>query len=147
MRFYSYDPGHTTGWALFENDNLISAGESEDWKDIRWQLENTTVGFVLFEEFKLYPWKAKHKSWDTFVEIEVIGVIKEYCWYNGIKIVSQIPAQKDFFDNKKLERIYGKFSSSRHAKDAVRHGLVYLTFGEGKSLGYGQDILRRVKKD
>lgn len=148
MRFISYDPGHTTGWAIFENDTLISAGESVDWKDIRHQLTEVEgeYDFILFEEFKLFPWKAKHKVWDTFLEIEVIGVIKELAWYNGIKVVSQIPAQKDFFSNDKLDRIYGKIQSG-HAKDAVRHGLVYLTFGEGKKLGYSQDILRRVKKD
>lgn len=145
MKFISYDPGQTTGWAIFENDRLLSAGESIDWKDIKFQLENDEFDFVLFEEFKLYPWKAKHKSWDTFTEIEVIGVIKEFCWYNGIKLEKQIPAQKDFFDNKKLERLFGKIPS-RHAKDAVRHALVYLTFGGGKSFGYGQDILRRVQK-
>ncbi|AYJ75631.1 DNA polymerase III subunit alpha [Bacillus phage BSTP8] len=142
MRFYSYDPGKTTGWALFESDNLISAGESESWKDIRMQLDYDEVDFVLIEEFKLYPWKAKNKSWDTFPEIEVIGVIKEYCWYNGINVVKQLPNQKDFFDNKKLERLYGKIPS-RHAKDAVRHGLIYLTFGEGKKIGLSKDILRR----
>lgn len=144
MKMICYDPGHTTGWAIFEDNKLLSAGESEDWKDVREQLDTGQFDLVLIEEFKLYPWKAKHKSWDTFTEIEVIGVIKEYCHYNKIEVELQLAAQKDFFSNDKLKKLFGNIPS-RHAKDAVRHGLVYYTFGGGKKYGFGQDILRGCK--
>jgi len=147
MRFLVFDPGHTTGWALFEDDHVISAGESPDWKDIPEMINQAKVDLVLFESFKLYPWKAKQKIWDSFLEVEVIGVIKAHCYFNNILFYSQQPSDKEFFDNDKLRDLgVFKVSTSRHARDAIRHGYVFLTFGEGKG-EHSADIIRRVQKD
>lgn len=154
MRIVTFDPGHMTGYALFEDGQLRDSGEFSYLEDpglhilSLWLHRNTAhIDLVIIEKFALYAWKAQHKSWDTFPEVEVIGVIKYLCRRNSIRFIEQLPSQKDMFTNKYIDTFIGKEKqvSSRHAYDAIRHGLVYYTVGDGKELGYAQDIFRSVK--
>ena len=148
MKVLSLDPGHSTGYSVFEDGQYEVSGHiynKDDLVKIKDLMKEHAPDVIIIEKFALYPWKAQHKVWDTFPEVEAIGVIKFLAGEWGIPVVIQTPSQKDFFNNKMIQELCGDKLDSTHAYDAVRHVLVYYTFGGGKTYGYGNDFLRRVQ--
>lgn len=128
MRVIAFDPGQTTGYAAFDNDNdMIWMGEIE--RDQVWdflqQVEQTTHVMVL-ERFQSRP-----KPYADANPVEVIGVIKEFARQHGLPLVWQTPEQgKHFFSNDRLKERDVWLPGAPHAQDAARHLLYFLSFNK-----------------
>ena len=133
MKVLVFDPGHTTGWCVIESDplKLLVSGECEDWRGMKRLFLEFKPDEVVYEIFRLYAWKAQVKSWDTFLEIEAIGVLKFLCLELGIPCIGQNPAERKFFTDEKLKEM-DMLPVSKHARDAVRHGLLYIKYKRNK---------------
>jgi hypothetical protein len=137
----SIDPGETSGFTLLNETDTLAydktdkklikvVGEKEGFEGFASLIEKYSPKLIVYEEFKLYPWKARQKSWSTFPTVQVIGVLKYLAEKNNIKIIGQGADIKTYFDDKKLKwcEVYEGYSS--HERDAIRHGLYYIEFGE-----------------
>lgn len=138
MRVLSFDPGHTTGWAVFDKgpDNksheLVNRGVIKDWHGIAELIETYGPDIITYEIFRLYSWKANQKSWDTFLEVEVIGVIRYLAEVYRLPIIGQTPADgKHFYNDVKLKKME-LYQSITHINDATGHALFFLTFNTKK---------------
>ena len=127
-RILSFDPGVTTGYALLDVDgdaepSLLIAGEFPLWgKYMEEFLIENKPDIVVYEEFRLYPAVAKAKSWSTFPEVEVIGVIKYLCEQRGTPLIAQRASVKA------RTTIPPRVAGVRgpHARDALKHALYYI---------------------
>jgi len=136
VRVLALDPGHTTGWAMFLNNELIRAGQIDTTSV---DMATQTVGalfkefepqIVVAEEYRVYKWRAKHHTGSDLLTARVIGCIETLCAFTGASIIKQ-PANvaKGFCTDTKL-RDWGVYQTGyKHANDAVRHGCYFLCFG------------------
>ena len=137
MIVLALDPGHTTGWAAFEkgegfNHKLIDRGTVKDWHGLEELYERINPDIVVYEIFRLYGHKANYKAWDSFLEVEVIGVIRYLAEKFNKPIHGQTPSDgKHFFDDKKLKQL-NLWDTVTHIRDATSHALLFLTFNTGK---------------
>lgn len=117
-RIWVYDPGTTTGYALFlilENSvKLTEWGEFLLWKKLDSQIE-LGVDHVIYEKVV-----SPHHAF-TPTGIEVIGVIKYLCQKNDISFTPQNPSlitgPKKWYDLSQIKQ--------PHARDAIWHGVFY----------------------
>jgi len=126
MIIHAYDPGETTGHAIYNasNHKFVTAGDFPDMQEVgMWGQPD----LVIIEAFKLYSWKANSKKWSSFPEVEVIGALKFWCLRNNVKFVEQGADCKQLFSDDKLKALNLWKSYSRHARDAMRHALYYTT--------------------
>ena len=140
MNILAIDPGETSGFCIInsgelnysdEDKNLVVyIGEKKLHKGFNKILEKYNIDLIIYEEFKLYPWKAKQKSWSTFPTVEVIGVLKYIADKNNVDIIGQGADAKEFFDDKKLKWCGMYKGYSPHERDAIRHAFYYLEFGK-----------------
>lgn len=145
------DPGGTTGWALYTCD-LMSMGEGTPWEhhNVKWNSGHLgpeqhhcqlwsligachTDNYILgYESFEFRQGKQRAKI--VLDSKEYIGLCKLYaCLTNPtvpVELISQTAATgKGFWSDEKLKQV-GLFTPAmRHAMDATRHLLHYLTFG------------------
>lgn len=137
MRVLSFDPGGTTGWCCMDKQDdkkmpgiLVARGDIPDWHGVAELIREYKPDVVTFEVFRLYASKAQSKSWDTFLVVEVIGVIKYLCECWDIRLVEQTPSEgKQFFNTEKL-KVLGLYQSVTHINDATGHALYFLKFGK-----------------
>lgn len=143
IKILSFDPGVTTGYAIFEFPNdletipldgtsqkfLCEGGELKKYNEFRKIFKKDRIDLVVIESFKLYPHKAKAKTLSNFPTVEIIGVIKFLSFINNIPLIEQGANTKKFYDNKKL-RMCGLFErgQSPHLRDAYRHALYAFDF-------------------
>ena len=129
MRVLVFDPGDHNGWCLMESNpiELVVSGELPDWHGVLELIEEYKPSIIVFESFQLYAWKAQSLSWNTFLPVEVIGVIKYLAEERGIPCISQGPAERKFFTDEKLKEL-GMWEKSKHARDAVRHGMLFVRY-------------------
>lgn len=133
----AFDPGHTTGYAVFKGMELVECGEI-DTSDIENAALNVSALFDLFvadavviEDYRVYRWRAKHHVGSQMLTTRVIGCIETLCIQQGIFNIIKQPAHttKAFCTDKKL-REWGFYQKAKkHANDAVRHGAYFLLFG------------------
>lgn len=116
-----FDPGETTGWAMFEKGECI-CGAFPNWQGVDDILINSNPSEILVEEFRLYGFKAHMMINSTFIPCEVIGVIKYLAEFYQIPVTTA-PAS---LRNSVKQLIYREDFTSPHARDAVKHGLAYL---------------------
>jgi len=125
-RILSFDPGGTTGWALVEFDEtssrLVSYGQitggHKGFKEF-YLNHRHSADIIVCESFSL---RIGHKS----VNLEpcyVIGVL--YALTNQ-EIFFYPPSYKIFCNNDALKRLDFYIKGQEHARDAVRHAVVYL---------------------
>lgn len=144
----AFDPGETTGIAVvqwskklgvakpryaFERD---SAGLKQ-WlhlmqrSDVRYP-EITSSGVarvtIVCEQFRLYPWKGKAKSWSDLPEVLNQGAIEYVAYALGCKMNYQTPAaMKALFPEKgRLRLELAVHSIPSHARDALCHALLWI---------------------
>lgn len=140
----SLDPGHTTGYALWlcekEKITLLESGQLCTWNrtDIDMHqfvdvIERVKVKHAVFETYQVYEWKSADHSWSQVPTIQIIGATKILCQQNNITYSSQTAqVAKQFCTDVKLEG-WGYYQRGmKHARDAIRHGLYYMLFGNKK---------------
>lgn len=131
---YCFDPGETTGYALFIN------GELKLHQQIPTHTVQTSVAMldnilrhatpkdkVIIEDYKVYAWKAEHHSWQSLHTPRLIGCFETLCAQRNIVPIFQMAQQpKGFVTDKKLHE-WGYYKPGmKHARDAIRHGCFYL---------------------
>lgn len=134
----SFDPGKTTGFAVFDGPNLVNYG----------QLDTSELGpsFVTFmelfqqyyprlcivEDYRVYKHKQKQHAWSELHTAKLIGVLEGAAYADeGIERVIKQPAHvaKGFCTDAKLKEWNMYPHGQRHARDAIRHGCYHILFG------------------
>ncbi len=132
-----FDPGHTTGWAIFHRFSLIDSGEI-DTNDI----EEATINIellisehqpdvIVIEDYRVYKWRAKHHAGSDMLTTRVIGCIETLAIMSHVPNIVKQPAHvaKGFCTDPKLRDWNYYRKGEKHARDAIRHGCYYLLFG------------------
>ncbi len=137
--FLCYDPGHTTGWAYFNEGELIDCGQlntSELETSLRaLQLKFTEfqVDTLVIEDYRVYKWKTDDHAWSSLYTTQLIGMMETLCIMHNIPLVKQPAHIAKSFATDKLLKDWGYWmSGARHARDAIRHGCYYVVFGGAK---------------
>ena len=132
-----FDPGHTTGYALFKGYNLVQYGEIRTEPievaitELTQMFNDTDAHSIVVENYRIYKWRAKHHAGSEVLTTRVIGVIETLSMQANIWPIIKQPAHiaKGFCTNEKL-RTWGYYqTAAKHANDAIRHGCYYLAFG------------------
>lgn len=141
-RILALDPGETTGYAVFdatpndidwvEIDQVKSWPETTAMNNLPELFQRTQPGLIVHESYRVYSWKAEDHSWSSVRTVQVIGCIWTLAIQQGIRRFEQSAQNaKGFWDDDKLIE-FGLYQRGlRHGRDATRHALHYLCFGEG----------------
>jgi hypothetical protein len=129
MRVVALDPGGTTGVALAIDYEIEEVSQLQ-----------TTTGAEYHELLHTieYWWKPELIVCESFLHrttigvdttaLEVIGCVKMYAWRESVELLFQTPSQaKAFWTNDKIKKIGLWRANQRHAMDALRHALVWIT--------------------
>lgn len=154
------DPGEDAGWCLGNGPKLLAAGTEKMWPlaDYIWmalssggadgplgcgaealshsrkgvgrkQLE-PSIGRVVCEDFRLYPWKLKSMGWDPVRTARLIGAATMMCRIFDIPFFLQPAAIKPEALNLGAEEYYDHpLHENRHANDAKQHFVYFRAFG------------------
>lgn len=133
IKLLALDPGHTTGWALFDpiNHALLDYGTFMHGGSTKvlWNFLNTLsppIDQFVWESFHLYAHKAQSQIGNAFFTVEVIGVLRLYCeLYQKPYKEQTAQVGKQIWTDYKLRR-YGFYVANKHSRDAIRHGLRYM---------------------
>lgn len=135
-KLLSLDPGETTGWALFQNLELHSAGQIKEapvMPHVANYILTTRPDIVVCEDYKVYHWKCAQHSWSNLFTPRLLGVIEHTCITADppIPLVFQMAGVvKGFCSDEKLKQWHYYKTSQPHARDAIRHGCYWLLFGK-----------------
>jgi hypothetical protein len=142
-RIGCFDPGETTGFALFEaTGTLVHLRHARQLKT--WGIEDAVRSFtstldelkpdvIVYESYRVYGWKTDEHSFSDIPTLQVIGCLKTLCVQRKIAYHDQSAQQaKQFVTDEKLERWGFYREGLRHSRDAMRHGCYFLTFGPKK---------------
>ena len=155
MRILALDPGVTTGWALFTKgapDERYTSGQVGPEDRIWTFLESSRFAsaqftpdleLIVMERFQYR--NALPKA--DLTPVKVIGIVEEWSRQRNVPVVLQTPSQRLWFTDERLETLgllKTPKSSWPHANDAMRHLLVYLSFGEGIQLG--ENVIQGLRR-
>lgn len=145
-----FDPGETTGLAIFRNGRLAETSQlitktrpqgiqvvNDLFASIRMAVTDrihepmSHPVRVVMEDYKIYGWKTDTHAWADLHTPKFIGSIEALCYIYNIPYHLQMAQQaKGFVDDTKL-KAWGYYDKGeRHARDAVRHGAYYTLFNE-----------------
>ncbi len=132
-----FDPGHTTGYAIFKGLELIDSGEivtkpiEEAARNISAYMQLYTPDIVVLESYTVYKWRAKHHGGSELLTARVIGCIETFCVIQAVDMIIKQPAHigKGFCTNTRLKEWGFYKPGMKHACDAIRHGCYFLLFG------------------
>ena len=137
----AFDPGHTTGWAYYRNQELQASGQL-DTSSMKVAVPNLAQLInkydpleIVLEEYRVYGWKTDTHAWDELLTSRVIGAIEtlSYSKLPNIPLYKQSASiAKTFCTDKKLKAWNFYVPSQKHARDAIRHGCYYILFGAKK---------------
>lgn len=128
------DPGLATGVAYI---NYTDADNPQvEWSDEKsveqfhefieiFLSQHKDICSVVIEDYIITERTAKlsQQPWS----LRLIGVVAYLCWKYNIPLTLQKPRDKEFADNKKLQRIkFWHVGGEGHANDAFKHCLVWL---------------------
>lgn len=149
------DPGENAGWALACGPYLLSAGQTPLWPfaDDVWRALNTgdsplldsaltvcadkhlkllklPIKRFVYENFRLYPDKAKSLAWDEFRTVRLIGALIFIARTLGQEIHDQPASIKTAAEVGGAEQFFLRpLNDNRHANDAIRHFWYFVQFG------------------
>jgi hypothetical protein len=128
MKTIGFDPGGTTGVAIFDDDTDGFSWErdqvvGEDHHETLWNyLLKEMPDVIVCERFQI-----RNNVAASTTALEYIGVIKCFAQLSNTTLIMQTPSQaKGFWNDAKLRRCQLYLPSSGHAMDATRHVLYYL---------------------
>jgi hypothetical protein len=142
----------TTGWAYFEDDELIRFGDvkasdsttiEKYWHEVTELISILEADEVVIEDYRLFGHKAKQQSWSALETPQLIGYMRMYCWERDIPVIFQSPKDKIRVADPQLEKLgiiekkgnlyycLGK-KTNLHQRDAIRHGVFYHRYRKGK---------------
>lgn len=91
-----------------------------------------TPDIVILESYRIYSWKAKEHTWASLFTPRLIGAIEYICDRCQVVLRKQSPQQRTFVTDDKLKAwdLYDASVGIHHARDALRHAIVHLLFGD-----------------
>lgn len=130
MGFYlSFDPGKTTGWAMFDgNGQIIQYGQAsldelidltEEWARV-WPIST-----IIYESFVLFRHKARQQTGSKMEASQAIGIIKTLARKTDATLVEQDPTIKSLAQKWTQLKPIGDHAHS-HWVDAFNHGAYWL---------------------
>lgn len=146
-RLLAIDPGETTGWCLFQGKSRPGGRidyEMEFCGQIpTWPMKEALNGFeklltygpshILYEQYRVYEWKADDHSWSSIPTLRIIGCLETLALQRAITPYNQSAQQaKNFCTDERL-REWGLYQKGmRHARDSIRHACFFLLFNGAK---------------
>jgi len=135
-RILAWDPGETTGqarWKFPETHIELLQIETKDigqaFQDLERQVAIQVPDHIRAEEYRVYNWMADSHSWSLLHTPQLIGAIKVLAALQDIPISFKLAQQAKAFWNDENLKVCGLYSpGQKHARDACRHLLYYLTF-------------------
>ena len=136
MRLLCFDPGLTTGWAIFEpHDNsmaLAECGHVHDLRELLWRVDyfdsyKTEGDTIVAETFARGNSVVKEQieTLSRCSAIEVLALDREYTY------AQQYPAERTGYvpiAKKMIKELgFGTLQENHHAIDAIAHGLCYMS--------------------
>lgn len=143
----SFDPGHTTGYAVFVGHELSEFSQLET-KSIPQATEvigdlfkKVGPDVVIVEDYRIYKWKTEHHGGSTVLTARVIGCIETIATQHMTNVVIKQPAHtaKGFVTDKRLKEWAFYEPGMKHARDAIRHACYFILFGairQSEARGY-----------
>jgi hypothetical protein len=130
MTFYlAFDPGKTTGWAMFDgNGQIIQYGQAsldelidltEEWARV-WPIST-----IIYESFVLFRHKARQQTGSKMEASQAIGIIKTLARKTDATLVEQDPTIKSLAQKWTQLKPIGDHAHS-HWVDAFNHGAYWL---------------------
>jgi hypothetical protein len=125
---YSFDPGLTTGYAIFENNG--KALELGDIKigDLFKFLENMDnpdeVGTVVVEDYRIFQNKANAHILKKLTPPKIIGALEYWAYLRGYEFILQTPSTKEM-GYRYADMAKAKEHSFSHSLDAYAHGVFF----------------------
>jgi len=126
--YLAIDPGHTSGWATFNNEGGVTgAGQIKGMPEMHAFLSKLTPPpkVVIIENFRLFAHKAAQQSGSSLETVQVIGLIKSMCYGWQAEVVEQAPSIKPIAEKWSGIKPKGSHDKS-HKVDAYNHGIYYL---------------------
>lgn len=126
--YLAFDPGETTGWALFNDDGSIA-----DWGQVREEnllgalqgWEELPLKAVICEGFIIFRHKARKFAGNRMITIQAIGMIKSFAHRVGATYVEQDSDILPMAQMKTQVKMPGNHAES-HKVSAFNHGAWYL---------------------
>lgn len=136
-RLLTLDPGQTTGWARWENSELVDRGQWNTFPVnscidlIVRELSPVRVNAVVMEEYRVYAHKTEDHAQNDMHTSRLIGAIEFWCGLNDIPYRMQgAGIVKNWATDEKLKVWDMWIKGERHARDAIRHGIYFLHHGK-----------------
>lgn len=155
-KWVATDPGESLGWSVYHEHLLVDAGTSSLWDFIHafahamgvtgaGQRSVADVSLVqmlmgceklVYENWRIYPWKAQELSWDECRTARGIGALEFICQQAGIPYESQGADTKDTAEAAGAADLFLRpLDENRHANDSIRHGVVQ-ALTQGKAVAW-----------
>lgn len=143
-RILVLDPGETTGFAIFEDNQLVRSGQISTvqdkevyWEKLYFLMTHEKYNYVVCEDYRIYQHKLARHSFSPVLTLRIIGGIDLLATLYGVPIHYQMATQaKGFVTDAKLKEWGFWAHGQNHARDAIRHGCYFLLFHKR-----GQDII------
>ena len=93
-----FDPGHTTGFAVFVGTNLHDRGElttkpiEAAVREVERAMNQYEPDIVIVEDYRVYSWKTEHHAGSELLTTRIIGVIETFCVINFVPVIIKQPA-------------------------------------------------------
>jgi hypothetical protein len=133
-KFLALDPGETTGVAWWDGTTIsLWQWDTKDlvhaFQTLEEFLHGTVVDHIRIENYRVYGWMADSHSWSELHTAQWIGGIKICAGLNNVPLsLKMAQAAKAFWTDEKLKSCQIYSAGLKHARDACRHLLYYMTF-------------------
>lgn len=140
QRTWALDPGETTGSAYwtpsasggtlhvrqFDTSDVV-----EGFQTLYNYAPGKSARHLRVEDYRVYGWKAEDHSWAALHTPQFIGAIKVMAHLNAIPLSFMMAQQaKKMLTDDKL-KLCGLYEPGlKHGRDAIRHLVYYLMYGE-----------------
>lgn len=126
--YLAFDPGETTGWALFNDDGSINGWGQLTEEQLQYKLdlwEHEPIDVVICEGFIIFRHKARKFAGNRMVTIQIIGMIKRFAHKICAKYVEQDADILPMAQMKTQVKMPSNHAES-HKVSAFNHGAWYL---------------------
>ena len=139
VRVLCFDPGETSGWALFEHCDLMAWGQIttktplQATQNFQAVIRQCQPQWVVIEDYRVYKNKVQEHANLDLVTPRNIGTIETLCTLHDplMPITKQMASvAKQFAYDRRLTNWGFNPKQAKHARDAVRHGCYFLTFSK-----------------
>lgn len=119
------DPGQSTGICIADNSMLKPAYRFEtlEWDELVpflfLKIPSFQLDLVVCESFNLLPHKAASKTFSSFPEVEVIGLLRGLCHQYNVRMITLNAGTYKPFAEKNIQ-VPADYKVDRHQKDAYR---------------------------